>query len=90
MKAGSGVDFDQAALIAEGFGFDVAYGRHPQAQHPMGNAILSRFPIVRTQAMPLPDGGTDERRSLVFAELDAPFGRVPFFCTHLIESASRA
>lgn len=82
-EPGTGVDFDQAALIAEGFGYHVAYGRHPDAQHPMGNAILSRFPIARMQAMPLPHGGTDERRSVVFAELDAPFGRVPVFCTHL-------
>lgn len=78
-----GVHFDQAALLADGLGYHVAFGSHPQSVHPMGNAILSRFPIVRSETRPLPDGGTDERRSLVFAEIDAPWGRLPFFCTHL-------
>ncbi|MBX3211413.1 MAG: endonuclease/exonuclease/phosphatase family protein, partial [Labilithrix sp.] len=36
-----------------------------------------------SEVFPLPNGGSDEDRSLVFAELDAPFGKVPFFCTHL-------
>jgi endonuclease/exonuclease/phosphatase family metal-dependent hydrolase len=75
--------FDQGALVADGMRYHVVFGRHPDAVHPMGNAILSRFPVLRSEVFPLPDGGTDERRTLVFAELDAPFGRVPFFCTHL-------
>jgi endonuclease/exonuclease/phosphatase family metal-dependent hydrolase len=75
--------FDQAALIAEGFGYHVAYGRNEQSAYPLGNAILSRWPIARAQTFPLPCAGTDEHRSLVFAELDAPFGRLPVFCTHL-------
>jgi endonuclease/exonuclease/phosphatase family metal-dependent hydrolase len=75
--------FDQAELVAEGMGYHIAYGRHPEAVHPMGNAILSRFPIVRSEAMPLPHGGTDERRSVLFAELDTPSGRFPIFNTHL-------
>jgi endonuclease/exonuclease/phosphatase family metal-dependent hydrolase len=79
--------FDQAALASTGLALDfeyhVVYGSHPAAPHPMGNAILSRFPIVRHEVRPLPDAGTEERRSLLFAELDAPFGRVPVFCTHL-------
>ncbi|MFO0671670.1 MAG: endonuclease/exonuclease/phosphatase family protein [Polyangiaceae bacterium] len=81
IDVGGGEVFDQAALLADGLGYHVAYGRHPRGQ--MGNAILSRFPIVRTHVDPIPDGGTDERRSLVLAELDAPCGRIPFFCTHL-------
>jgi endonuclease/exonuclease/phosphatase family metal-dependent hydrolase len=49
----------------------------------MGNAILSKWPILKTDVILLPNGGTDEQRSLVYAELDAPFGKLPFFCTHL-------
>lgn len=79
--------FDQAALVAADlplpYAFHIAYGRHPSAIHPMGNAILSRYPIVRSEYAELPDGGTDERRTVVFAELDAPFGRMTVFCTHL-------
>lgn len=81
IDAGDGALFDQAALIAEGLGYSVAFGRHPLGH--MGNAILSRFPIARAHVEPLPDGGTDERRSVLLAELDTPFGRWPIFCTHL-------
>jgi endonuclease/exonuclease/phosphatase family metal-dependent hydrolase len=73
---------DQAKAIAEGFGYHVAFGRAPDAgPYTMGNAILSRWPIARTFAFGLP--GTDEHRCLVFAEIDSPAGKIPFFSTHL-------
>jgi endonuclease/exonuclease/phosphatase family metal-dependent hydrolase len=75
--------FDQAALVGAGFGYHVAYGRNEESAYPMGNAILSRWPIARTEAFKLPHAGTDEHRSVLFAELDTPFGRLPVFCTHL-------
>lgn len=75
--------FDQAALIAAGLGYHVVHGRHSGAVLPIGNAILSRFPVLRTEVLDLPTGGTIERRSLVHAELDAPCGRLPVFVTHL-------
>jgi endonuclease/exonuclease/phosphatase family metal-dependent hydrolase len=75
--------FDQAALIAEGFGYHVAFGRNSESKYPMGNAILSRWPILSTHVFPLPRVETDEYRSLLFAEVDAPFGILPVFCTHL-------
>ena len=75
--------FDQAALIAEGFGYHTVFGRNEESAYPMGNAILSRWPIARSRAFKLPRVGTDEHRSLLFAELDSPFGRLPVFCTHL-------
>lgn len=77
-------DFDQAKLCADGLGYEIAWGvaseNHGFAH---GNAILSRWPIVRTEVIPLPNGGSDEHRSVIFAEINAPFGKVPFFCTHL-------
>lgn len=79
-------DFDQACLVGEGIedrSYHVARGRHSQALFPFGNAILSRFPIVRSEVFELPTGGTNERRTLLFAELSAPFGRMPVFVTHL-------
>lgn len=75
-------EFDQARSIAEGFGYHTAFGRSPDATaYGMGNAILSRWPIVRTLVFGLP--GTDEHRCLVFAEIDSPAGKIPFFSTHL-------
>ncbi|HEY1957508.1 MAG TPA: endonuclease/exonuclease/phosphatase family protein [Polyangiaceae bacterium] len=74
--------FDQAKAIAEGFGYHVAFGRSPDGEvYTLGNAVLSRWPIARTFAYALP--GTDEHRSLVFAEIDSPAGKIPFFSTHL-------
>jgi endonuclease/exonuclease/phosphatase family metal-dependent hydrolase len=76
--------FDQASLLNEGFGYEIAWGKASDNHGaPMGNAILSKWPILRTEVIPLPNGGTSESRSLVFAELDSPFGKIPFFCTHL-------
>lgn len=76
------LDFDQAKLIAEGFGYHIAFGRSPDAApFTMGNAILSKWPIARTFTFGLP--GTDEHRCLVFAEIESPIGKIPFFSTHL-------
>lgn len=77
-------ELDQATLLAEDGGYHVAWGKASEGHgYPFGNAILSRWPILRSETMALPNGGTDETRSLVFAELDSPYGKIPFFCTHL-------
>src|SRR5262245_25097414 len=76
--------FEQARLIAEGLGYEVAWGQSSENHgFPTGNAILSRFPIRRSETIPLPNGGTDEHRSILFTELETPFGKLPFFVTHL-------
>lgn len=76
-------DFDQAKLVGEGRYHD-AWGQASENHgFPTGNAILSRWPIARSEVIPLPDGGSDEQRSIVFAELDSPYGKIPVFCTHL-------
>ena len=75
---------DQAALVSQGLGYHVAWGRASDNHgFPVGNAILSRWPILRSETIALPNGGTDEDRSLVFAELGSPYGKIPFFVTHL-------
>ncbi|MBX3212306.1 MAG: endonuclease/exonuclease/phosphatase family protein [Labilithrix sp.] len=77
-------ELDQAKLVSEGLGYAIAWGKASENHgFPTGNAILSRWPILRSEVFPLPNGGFDEDRSLLFAELDAPFGKIPFFCTHL-------
>jgi endonuclease/exonuclease/phosphatase family metal-dependent hydrolase len=76
--------FDQGALVSEGLGYEVAWGEASENHgYPVGNAILSKWPILKSETIPLPNGGSDESRSVVFAEIQAPFGRLPFFCTHL-------
>lgn len=77
-------DFDQAALLSEGLGYEIAWGLSSENHgFPTGNAILSRWPIARTEVVELPNGGSDEQRSVVFAELASPYGKIPYFCTHL-------
>jgi endonuclease/exonuclease/phosphatase family metal-dependent hydrolase len=76
--------FDQGRLVSEGLGYEVAWGEASDNHgFPVGNAILSRWPIRKTENIPLPTGGSDEKRCLVFCEIEAPFGKLPFFCTHL-------
>jgi endonuclease/exonuclease/phosphatase family metal-dependent hydrolase len=76
--------FDQGALLSDGLGYSLLWGRASEEHGlPLGNAILSKWPILRTEVIALPNGGTEESRCLLFAELEAPFGKVPFFCTHL-------
>lgn len=76
--------FDQASLVSEGLGYEIAWGKASENHgYPFGNAVLSKWPILRSETIPLPNGGTDETRSLVFTELASPFGKIPFFCTHL-------
>jgi endonuclease/exonuclease/phosphatase family metal-dependent hydrolase len=78
-------ELDQAAEVASELGYGVAFA--PAADYGnglvMGNAVLSRFPIVETRAFHLPDLGTGEGRAVVYALLDAPWGRLPVFVTHL-------
>lgn len=75
----------QAEDIAAGLGYEAAFG----VAHDLGggvqfgNAVLSRWPISSSRALPLPTGESDERRSLVFAEIASPHGPIPFFVTHL-------
>lgn len=54
----------------------------------VGNAVLSRWPIVErdTLELPAPEGGDDGRLAL-YAGIDAPSCRVPFFTTHLSSAA---
>lgn len=75
---------DQASVVGADLGYEMAWGKASDHHgFPLGNAILSRWPIARTEVIPLPQAGSDEHRSLLFAELASPFGNVPFFCTHL-------
>ena len=77
-------EIDQAARIADGLGYYVAWGRASENFGiPTGNAILSRWPIQASETLQLPNGGSNESRSVVRAEIGSPLGVIPFYCTHL-------
>ncbi len=75
---------DQNKLIADGLPQShVAWARCSKNPHPVGNSILSRFPVKDSESFDLPDGGTHEHRVMVYALLATPHGDVPVFVTHL-------
>jgi endonuclease/exonuclease/phosphatase family metal-dependent hydrolase len=76
-----GDGLDQALAVAPA-GWHIAYSR-ARDERWYGNAAISRWPIGRTECFELPRCGSDERRTLLFAEVEAPFARIPFFVTHL-------
>lgn len=75
---------DQAFEIARGLGYEIAYAPAQDYGNDlfMGNALLSRYPIVESQWERLPDQGSGEGRSLLYTLLDLPSGRLPVFVTH--------
>ncbi|MEY3166519.1 MAG: hypothetical protein RLZZ343_322 [Actinomycetota bacterium] len=55
-----------------------------QSEWHMGNAILSRWPIIRHGQVALPNAkGDPAHRRALFAVLDSPWGPWPVICTHL-------
>ncbi|WP_405871808.1 endonuclease/exonuclease/phosphatase family protein [Streptomyces sp. NBC_00005] len=50
----------------------------------IGNAVLSRWPVVEQDVLRLPaPEDVDDGRLALYARLDAPGGQVPFFTAHL-------
>ena len=77
-------EFDQGVALAKDTGFTYVFGagyEHPDGV--TGNAILSRFPVLRSGTQQLPEGNRSQGRCLVFAVLETPLGHLPFFTTHL-------
>lgn len=73
---GSTVDYPHRAYAAA-WTLDSASG------FTMGNAILSRFPIVDTQQTLLPNPIGHETRALLYALCETPHGFLPVLVTHL-------
>ena len=49
-----------------------------------GIGILSRYPILRSERVLLPNDGKSEQRSMLIADIELPSGKiVTFVCTHL-------
>ncbi|MES1184969.1 MAG: endonuclease/exonuclease/phosphatase family protein [Myxococcales bacterium] len=78
-------DNDQASEIAQGLGYNIAYGIAADYSGGLkfGNALLTRYKILDSRTFRLPGGDTGETRSLLYSVLETPWGRLPVFVTHL-------
>jgi endonuclease/exonuclease/phosphatase family metal-dependent hydrolase len=76
---------DQASAIGAGTHPKIAYGAAMDYGSGLmfGNAVATRYPIVETRTFELPGRETGEVRSLLYALIDHPRGKLPVFCTHL-------
>lgn len=74
-----------AAELGERLGYEHVYAsRLDWDGVRFGNAILSRWPILRSEERPLPaTPETEEHRTVLLAEVDGPRGSFQVFCTHL-------
>jgi endonuclease/exonuclease/phosphatase family metal-dependent hydrolase len=73
-----------AGLVGERLGAHHVHCFDDDGPVHSGNAIVSRWPVLRSEWRPLPTGGEpDERRTVLFAEIDGPRGPFQVFCTHL-------
>lgn len=76
---------DQASEIADGLGYNIAYGVAADYSGGLkfGNALLTRYKILDSRTFRLPGADSGETRSLLYALLETPWGRLPVFVTHL-------
>jgi endonuclease/exonuclease/phosphatase family metal-dependent hydrolase len=76
---------NQAAVLAAELGFHHVYAsRYAIDGVAIGNAILSRWPIVHHEVRPLPAPvELEELRNVIRANVDGPRGPIEFFSTHL-------
>jgi endonuclease/exonuclease/phosphatase family metal-dependent hydrolase len=77
----------QPGTLAAALGFEVAQAAGlglDLAPETFGNAILSRWPITRSEARPLPaPDDLNELRMVLRADVEGPRGLIEVFCTHL-------
>jgi endonuclease/exonuclease/phosphatase family metal-dependent hydrolase len=78
-------DNDQASEIAQGLGYDVAYGAASDYAGGLkfGNALLTRLKILDSRTFRLPGADSGETRSMLYVLLETRWGRQPVFVTHL-------
>lgn len=89
-RPGSG-NVDQAAWLGERLGYDHAFGANLNVGGgEYGTAILSRHPIAETSNTPLPNIAGGEPRGLLRAVVEAPFGEVSVYSTHLQHARENA
>jgi endonuclease/exonuclease/phosphatase family metal-dependent hydrolase len=74
-----------ASVLGDSLGYHHVYAQRLEHEGVrFGNAILSRWPIERTEWWPLPAReDAEEHRTLLFAEIEGRRGPLQVFCTHL-------
>ena len=82
---GEGVD--QVRELVGDSGFHTEYGAAmtlPDRTHlRFGNAIASRWPVLASEEIRLPDRGDWESRAALCVTVDSPYGQIGLTCTHL-------
>jgi endonuclease/exonuclease/phosphatase family metal-dependent hydrolase len=80
-------DGNLAAELADRLGLGWYWARahepRPEDGLSIGNAVLSRWPILAVEEAELPTASMPERRVAVGARIGAPAGALPFVTTHL-------
>lgn len=90
----SDADGSLAASLASELGLHCIYVPSPAPQKwqrrigdpgvGIGNAVLSRWPIIESDARRLPAGEEpDEGRMVLYTQIESPSGGIAFFTTHL-------
>jgi endonuclease/exonuclease/phosphatase family metal-dependent hydrolase len=88
-----GAGWCQVGDLLAGLGYHVAFGgivpfwKRDGVWY--GNAVASRWPLVREHHWPLPRGESRERRAALSVRVDAPCGRLSFTTTHLHHRSAR-
>ena len=74
----------QAEELAGPLGYEVVYAAASRRSDGawLGNALLSRLPVRRSQTVALPADGV-EPRAMLYALIDTVAGELPVFVTHL-------
>jgi len=84
-RHGNWPDEPQHEFLADGFWLDMAYGRNAVYEHGHhGNAILSRYPILKSENIDI-SAHVFESRGMLHCELDVPGFEQPLhaICLHL-------
>lgn len=82
----SDAERNQAEVLATALGYHASYHARSVSAEGIGfgNALLARWPLLRTATWDLPaPGHAEEKRVVVHAEVDGPRGVIPVFSTHL-------
>ncbi|MFP6579821.1 MAG: endonuclease/exonuclease/phosphatase family protein [Myxococcota bacterium] len=83
----AGDDYDQVAEILGARAYHCDFVKASpfwgEGKGSFGNAIASRWPITQRWPLVLPDRGDGETRAALGVAIDAPVGKLTFWCTHL-------
>lgn len=77
---------DQATEILDGLGYHVEFARArafwEDETLDYGNVVAGRWPLMAPEVLQLPHLADRPTRNAISVLVDAPFGTIPFTCTH--------